>query len=88
MKSNLIIKDLPIAESLEHDGMIAIRGGSAFAGVGGNYGSVFGGGGFASPTIGVQVGPIVTTTDASQHLNVSIPTIQNFGGYQLGALKQ
>jgi hypothetical protein len=32
---------------------------------------VFGGGGFASPTIGIQVGPIVTTTDASQHVNVS-----------------
>jgi hypothetical protein len=47
---------------------------------------VFGGGGFASPTIGIQIGPIVTTTDASQHVNVSVPSIENFGGYQSGAL--
>lgn len=85
MQSTLMIKDLPASESLDRKSMSSIRGGSALAGVGGNYGNVFGGGGFASPTIGIQVGPIVTTTDASQHLNVSIPTIQNFGGYQLGA---
>ncbi|SDG15222.1 hypothetical protein [Paraburkholderia phenazinium] len=86
MQATLMIKDLPVSEQLDRKGMSAIRGGSAIAGVGGNSGNVFGGGGFASPTIGVQVGPIVTTTDASQHLNISIPTIQNFGGYQLSGL--
>jgi hypothetical protein len=85
MESNLMIKDLPACEKLDRKDMSAIRGGSAIAGVGGNYGDVFGGGGFASPTIGIQVGPIVTNTDASQHLNISIPTIQNFGGNQLVA---
>jgi hypothetical protein len=80
-----MIKDLPVCEGLDRKDMSAIHGGSAIAGVGGNYGNVFGGGGFASPTIGIQIGPIVTTTDASQHLNVSIPNVQNFGGYQLGA---
>ena len=86
MQSTLMIRDLPVSEQLDRKDMSAIRGGSALAGVGGNYGTVFGGGGFASPTIGIQVGPIVTTTDASQHVNVSIPNIQNFGGYQLNAL--
>jgi hypothetical protein len=85
MESTLMIKDLPACEKLDGKDMSAIRGGSAFAGVGGNYGDVFGGGGFASPTIGIQIGPIVTTTDASQHINVSVPTIQNFGGNQLVA---
>jgi hypothetical protein len=68
-----MIRDLPVSEQLDRKGMSAIRGGSALAGVGGNYGNVFGGGGFASPTIGI-------------HVNVSIPNIQNFGGYQLNAL--
>jgi hypothetical protein len=86
MQSTLMIRDLPASETLDRKDMSAIRGGSALAGVGGNSGNVFGGGGFASPTIGIQIGPIVTTTDASQHVNVSVPTIQNFGGYQLGAL--
>jgi hypothetical protein len=50
--------------------------------VGGNTQNVVGGGGFASPTTGLQVGPAVNTTDASSHLNLSIPTVQNFGGLQ------
>jgi hypothetical protein len=80
MQSTLMIRDLPVSEPLDRKDMSAIRGGSALAG------NVFGGGGFASPTIGIQIGPIVTTTDASQHVNVSVPNIQNFGGYQLGAV--
>ena len=75
MQSTLMIRDLPVSEPLDRKDMSAIRGGSALAGVGGNYGNVFGGGGFASPTIGIQIGPIVTTTDASQHVNVSVPNI-------------
>jgi hypothetical protein len=86
MQSTFMIRDLPVSEQLDRKGMAAIRGGSAIAGVGGSYGNVYGGGGFASPTIGIQIGPIVTTTDASEHLKVSIPNMQNFGGYQLGAL--
>ena len=83
MKSTLMIKDLPIAEELDSKAMSAVRGGSAISIVGGNAQNVVGGGGFASPTTGLQVGPAVNTTDASSHLNLSIPTIQNFGGNQL-----
>ena len=82
MYSNLMIKDLPIAEELDSKAMSAVRGGSAVAVVGGNTQNVVGGGGFASPTTGLQVGPAVNTTDASSHLNLSIPTVQNFGGLQ------
>jgi hypothetical protein len=82
MHSNLMIKDLPIAEELDSKAMSAVRGGSAIAVVGGNTQNVVGGGGFASPTTGLQIGPAVNTTDASSHLNLSIPTVQNFGGLQ------
>jgi hypothetical protein len=83
MKSTLMIKDLPIAEELDSKAMSAVRGGSATSIVGGNSQNVVGGGGFVSSTTGLQVGPAVNTTDASSHLNLSIPTIQNFGGNQL-----
>jgi hypothetical protein len=86
MQSNLTIKDLPDTEELDGKTMSAVRGGGAYSAVGGNYGKVFGGSGFASPTIGVQVGPIVNTVDASTHLDLTIPTIQNFGGKQLTVL--
>ncbi|MGF6722029.1 hypothetical protein P3T43_001376 [Paraburkholderia sp. GAS41] len=82
MHSNLMIKDLSITEELDRKAMSAVRGGSAIAVVGGNTQNVVGGGGFASPTMGMQVGPAVNTTDASSHLNLSIPTVQNFGGMQ------
>ncbi|MDE1182679.1 hypothetical protein [Paraburkholderia sp.] len=85
MQSTLMIKDLPVTEELDSRAMSAVHGGNAFAGVGGNYGTVFGGGGFASPTIGIQVGPIVNTIDAGSHVNVTVPVIQNFGGTQLTA---
>jgi hypothetical protein len=83
MKSTLMIKDLPIAEELDSKAMSAVRGGSATSIVGGNSQNVVGGGGFVSSTTGLQVGPSVNTTDASSHLNLSIPTFQNFGGNQL-----
>jgi hypothetical protein len=82
MKSTLMIKDLPIAEELDSKAMSAVRGGSAVSIVGGNGQNVVGGGGFASATTGMQVGPAVNTVDASSHLNLSLPTIQNFGGTQ------
>ena len=82
MKSTLMIKDLPIAEELDSKAMSAVRGGSAISIVGGNGQNVVGGGGFASSTTGMQVGPAVNTVDASSHLNLSLPTIQNFGGTQ------
>ncbi|MGA3251385.1 MAG: hypothetical protein ABSD12_25065 [Paraburkholderia sp.] len=85
MHSTLMIKDLPIAEELDSKAMSVVRGGSAIAVVGGNTQNVLGGGGFGSSTIGQQLGPVVTTTDASSHLQLSIPTVQNFGGLQ-GAL--
>ena len=82
MKSTLMIKDLPIAEQLDSKAMSAVRGGNATSVVGGNSQNVLGGGGFASPTTGLQIGPSVSTIDASSHTNVSIPTFQNFGGTQ------
>ncbi|SDG15201.1 hypothetical protein [Paraburkholderia phenazinium] len=82
MHSTLMIKDLSITEELDSKAMSAVRGGSAISVVGGNSQNVVGGGGFASPTTGLQVGPTVNTTDASSHLNLSIPTVQNFGGAQ------
>ncbi|MDE1182676.1 hypothetical protein [Paraburkholderia sp.] len=87
MDSTLTIKDLPVNETLDSRTMSAVHGGNAFAGVGGNYGAVFGGGGFASPTIGIQIGPIVNTIDASPHLNINVPVIQNFGGTQMVPLQ-
>jgi hypothetical protein len=85
MYSNLMIKDLPIAEELDSKAMSAVRGGSAVSVVGGNSQNVLGGGGFVSSTTGQQVGSTVNTIDASSHLNLSIPTLKNFGGLQ-GAL--
>src|SRR3984957_10172921 len=85
MKSTLMIKDLPIAEELDSKAMSAVRGGSATSVVGGNTQNVLGGGGFVTSTTGQQVGATVNTIDASSHLNLSIPTVQNFGGLQ-GAL--
>jgi hypothetical protein len=82
MQSNLMIKDLPIADEMDSKAMSAVRGGSAISIVGGNSQSVVGGGGFASPTTSAQVGPTVNTLDASSHLNLSLPTAQNFGGVQ------
>ncbi|RFU47954.1 hypothetical protein [Paraburkholderia sp. DHOC27] len=86
MYSNLKIKDLSVAADLDSKAMAAVRGGSAVSLVGGNSQCVVGGGGFASPTMGMQVGPTVNTTDASSHLKLSIPTVQNFGGLQGGLL--
>ncbi|RFU47955.1 hypothetical protein [Paraburkholderia sp. DHOC27] len=83
MTSTLMIKDLSIAAELDSKAMAAVRGGSATSIVGGNSQSVLGGGGFASPTTGMQMGPTVNTLDASSHLKLSIPTIQNYGGEQL-----
>jgi hypothetical protein len=83
MKSNLMIKDLPIAEELDSNAMSAVRGGSATSIVGGNSQNVVGGGGFGSSTTGLQIGPSVNTADGSSHLQLSIPTFQNFGGNQL-----
>ena len=85
MQSNLMIKDLPVTEELDGKAMSAVRGGSAYSIVGGNEQKVVGGG-FASPTAGVQVGPEVNTIDASAHLKLDVPTIQNFGGKQLTVL--
>src|ERR1700761_1557802 len=82
MHSNLMIKDLPIAEELDSKAMSAVRGGSAIAVVGGNTQNVVGGGGFASPTTGLQIGPAVNPPAASSHLTLSIPPVQNFGGLQ------
>jgi hypothetical protein len=82
-----MIKDLPRDKKLDGKTMSAVRGGSAFSLVGGNAQNVFGGGGFASPTIGIQIGPIVNTIDASMRLNLKLPVLQNFGnGTQLAAL--
>jgi hypothetical protein len=67
---------------MDSKAMSAVRGGSALSVVGGNSQNVVGGGGFASPTLGTQVGPNVSTIDASSHTYVSIPTAQNFGGLQ------
>ncbi|MCY0855014.1 hypothetical protein [Cupriavidus sp. D39] len=87
MQSTLMIKDLPLDKKLDGKTMSAVRGGSAFSVVGGNSQNVVGGGGFASPTFGVQVGPTVNTIDASSHLSLKIPTLQNFGnGTQVAAL--
>ncbi len=87
MQSTLMIKDLPLDQELDGKTMSAVRGGHAFSLVGGNLQNVIGGGGFASPTIGVQIGPIVNTIDASTHLNLKLPTLQNFGnGTQIAAL--
>jgi hypothetical protein len=87
MQSTLMIKDLPLDKELDGKTMSAVRGGSAFSIVGGNAQNVVGGGGFASPTLGLQVGPTVNTIDASSHLNLKIPTMQNFGnGTQVAAL--
>jgi hypothetical protein len=87
MQSTLMIKDLPLDRKLDGRTMSAVRGGSAFSLVGGNAQNVFGGGGFASPTIGIQIGPVVNTIDASTHLNLKIPTLQNFGnGTQAAAV--
>jgi hypothetical protein len=79
MQSTLMIKDLALDKELDGKTMSAVRGGSAYSVVGGNTQNVFGGGGFASPTLGLQVGPTVNTVDASSHLNLKIPTLQNFG---------
>ena len=87
MQSTLMIKDLPLDQELDGKTMSAVRGGSAYSLVGGNYQNVVGGGGFASPTIGLQVGPTVNTIDASTHLSLKMPTMQNFGnGVQVAAL--
>ncbi|CAN7623293.1 hypothetical protein D9M68_99780 [compost metagenome] len=87
MQSTLMIKDLPFDQELDGKTMSAVRGGSAYSLVGGNYQNVVGGGGFASPTIGLQVGPTVNTIDASSHLSLKMPTMQNFGnGVQVAAL--
>ena len=87
MQSTLMIKDLPLDQELDGKTMSAVRGGSAYSLVGGNYQNVVGGGGFASPTIGLQVGPTVNTIDASTHLSLKMPTLQNFGnGVQVAAL--
>ncbi len=87
MQSTLMIKDLPFDQELDGKTMSAVRGGSAYSLVGGNYQNVVGGGGFASPTIGLQVGPTVNTIDASTHFSLKMPTMQNFGnGVQVAAL--
>jgi hypothetical protein len=78
MQSTLMIKDLPLDKELDGKRMSAVRGGSAFSAVGGNAQNGIGGG-FASPTLGLQVGPVVNTIDTSTHLNLKIPTLQNFG---------
>jgi hypothetical protein len=83
MKANLMIKDLSINAELDSKAMSAVRGGSAVSVVGGNSQAVYGGGGFASSTTGLQIGPTVNTIDASSHTNLSLPTFQNFGGTQL-----
>ncbi|MCY1256407.1 hypothetical protein D9M68_99820 [compost metagenome] len=87
MQSTLMIKDLPLDQELDGKTMSAVRGGHAVSVVGGNAQNVVGGGGFASPTIGLQVGPTVNTIDASSHLSLKMPTMQNFGnGVQVAAL--
>jgi hypothetical protein len=82
MHSFLMIKDLPIAEDMDSKAMSAVRGGSAISIVGGNAQTVAGGGGYASPTMGLQIGSTVNTVDASSHLQVSVPTAANYGGLQ------
>ncbi|AEI79816.1 hypothetical protein CNE_2c08450 [Cupriavidus necator N-1] len=87
MQSTLMIKDLPLDQELDGKTMSAVRGGHAVSVVGGNAQNVVGGGGFASPTIGLQVGATVNTIDASSHLSLKIPTLQNFGnGTQVATL--
>ncbi|MDE1182675.1 hypothetical protein [Paraburkholderia sp.] len=82
MNSNLTIKDLSITEELDSRAMSAVRGGTAISIVGGNAQAVTGGGGFATSTTGMQMGPTVNTLDASSHTNLNLATIQNFGGTQ------
>ncbi|MFS8977824.1 hypothetical protein PO002_25520 [Cupriavidus necator] len=86
MQSTLMIKDLPLDKELDGKTMSAVRGGHAVSVVDGNYQNVIGGGGFASPTTGVQVGATVNTIDASSHIKLEMPTLNNFGGTQLAAL--
>ena len=73
--STLMIKDLVHSEELSAKELSAVRGGANY-----NFGNVNAafGGGFASPA--VVVAP-VTQTDSNT--KVDIPTIQNFGGFQL-----
>jgi hypothetical protein len=82
MKSNLMIQDLSAHKELDRAAMSSVRGGNAFAAVGGNSANGWGGGIF-SPTTVVQVGPTVTNVDASSHLKLDLPTAYNFGGQQL-----
>ncbi|MDE1182678.1 hypothetical protein [Paraburkholderia sp.] len=82
MNSNLMIKDLPINEELDSRAMSAVRGGSAMSIVGGNAQAVMGGGGFATSTMGSQVGAQVNTIDASSHTNLNLLNVANFGGTQ------
>ncbi|MGA7782654.1 MAG: hypothetical protein WCA85_33770 [Paraburkholderia sp.] len=72
--SSLTIKDLSHSEELSAEALCAVRGGSNYNA--GNVNAAYGGG-FASPSI--VVAP-VTQNDTST--NVSLPTIQNFGGLQ------
>ena len=73
--STLMIKDLAHSEELSAKELSAVRGGLNVNA--GNLNLAYGGG-FASPA--VVVAPV---TQTNSNTKVDIPTIQNFGGFQL-----